>query len=78
MRLQHFAVAQVHVYAAGQAGIEAANRAHNIDAFEILRPIFFEDRRVLHRVFIRTRRAINIARVGIPGRRRIRMIVGDL
>ena len=54
MRLQHFAVAQVHVYAAGQAGIEAANRAHNIDAFEILRPIFFEDRRVLHRVLVRS------------------------
>ena len=64
--------------AAGQAGIEAAHRAHDVDALEFVRTVLLEDRRVLHRVLVRTRRAVNVARVRVPRRRRIRMVVGDL
>ncbi len=75
---QDLAIAQVHVDAARQARIKAAHRAHDVDAFEFIRPVLLEDRRVLHRIFVRTRSSVNVARVGIPASRRIRMIVGDL
>ena len=78
MRLQHLAVAQIHVYAARQARIKAAHRAHDVDALEFVRPVLFEDRRILHRIFVRTRRSVDVARIGVPRRRRIRMIVRDL
>src|SRR3954471_8741862 len=78
MGLEHLAIAEIHVDAAGQAGIEAAHCAHDVDALELVWPILFEDWRVLHRILIRTRSAIDVARIGIPGRRRIGMIVGDL
>ena len=76
--LQDLAVAEIHVDAAGQTGIEAAHRAHDIDALEFVRTVLLKDRRVLHRVFVRSRRAVNIARIRVPRRRRIRMVVGDL
>ena len=78
MRLQNLSVAQVHVHAARQAWIEAANRTHDVDSLEFVRPVFLEDRRVLHRVFVGAWRAIRIARIGVPRRRRIGMIIGDL
>src|SRR5580700_11667172 len=78
MRLQHLAVSQIHVDTARQARIEASDRPHDVDSFELIRAIFFKDRSVLHRVLVRTRSAISVARIGIPGGRRIRMIVGDL
>src|SRR5579875_2158 len=76
--LQFLTLAQVHVNPAWQAWIEAAHRAHNIDAFEILRPVLLEDRRVLHCVLVRAGRAVDIARAGIPGSRWIGMIIGNL
>ena len=78
MRLQHFAVAQVHVNAARQTRIEAAHGSHYIDPFEFIGTVFFEDWSVLHRVLVRSGSAINIAWIGIPGCWRIRMIVRDL
>ena len=32
----------------------------------------------LHRVLVRARRAVDVARVGVPRRRRVRVVVGDL
>src|SRR5579862_7084136 len=78
LRLQHFSIAQIHVYAAGQARIETSHRPHDVDPLEFIGTIFLEDRRVLHRILIRTRSAIYVTRIGVPGRRRIRMIVCDL
>src|SRR5262249_21509999 len=77
-RLQRLAVAQIHVHAAWQARVEAAYGAHNIYAFEIVRPVLFEDRRALHRVLIRPRRSVDVTRAGVPRRRRVRVIIGDL
>src|SRR6185436_20136089 len=34
--LHHLAVAEVHVDAARQAGVEAADRAHDVDALELV------------------------------------------
>src|SRR5215470_1630098 len=48
-RLQHFAIAEIHMDAAGQAWIEAADGAHDIYAFEIVGTVLFENGRVLHR-----------------------------
>src|SRR5437764_9272021 len=76
--LKQFAFAQVHVYSAGQARIEAADRTHNIDSFESVRTIILKNRRVLDAVFIGTRSAIHITGTGVPWRRRVRMVVGDL
>ena len=78
MRLQHLAIAQVHVNTAGQAWIEASDCPHDIDALEVFRTVFLEDRCVLHRVFVRPGRAKAVTRVGVPGGWRIGMIVGDL
>src|SRR5258708_686258 len=66
------------MYAAGQAWIEAANRAHDVDTLEILRAVVFEDRRVLYRIFIGAGSSIDITRFRVPRRWRIRMVVGDL
>src|SRR5580698_7809715 len=66
------------MHAAGQTRVEAPNRAHNIDALELIPAVFLEDGSVLYGVFIGARRAVGIARIGVPRRRRVRMIVGDL
>src|SRR5277367_1159007 len=76
-RLQNLAVAQIHVHAARQARIKAAHGAHDVDALELVRPVLLKDWRVLHRVFVGTRRSINVPRIGVPRRRRIRMVVCD-
>ncbi len=64
--------------AAGQARVEAAHRAHDVDALELVRPVLLEDRRVLHRVLVGAGRAVDVARAGVPGRGRIGVVVGDL
>src|SRR5690606_41288912 len=51
-RAQRAALAEVHVDAAGQARVEAADRAHDVDALEVLRPVLLEDRHVLHGVLV--------------------------
>src|SRR6202789_4544347 len=76
--VQNFPVAQVHVHAAGQARIEAANGAHDIYALKFVRTVFLEDRCILYRVFVGAGRPINIPGVGVPRRGRIRVIVRDL
>src|SRR5271165_5174553 len=78
VRLQHFSVPQIHMHATWQTRIEAPHRTHDVDSLELVRTVFFEDRSVLYRVLVRTRSAVNVTRIGIPGRRRIRVIVGDL
>src|ERR1700682_6295090 len=78
MRLQHFAVPQIHVHAARQTRIKTPHRAHDINSLELVRTVFLKDRSVLHRVLIWTRSAVNVAWIGIPGGRRIRVVVGDL
>src|SRR5690349_2524706 len=78
MRSQDFAIADVHMYAARQAGIEAANGPHDVDAFELVRTILLKDRCVLDGVLVWTSRPVDIARACIPRGRRIRMIVCDL
>src|SRR5580704_7749103 len=77
MCLQHLSVAQIHMHPARQARIETAHRAHDIDPLKFIRAVLLEDWGVLHRVFVRSRRAVNVAWIRIPGRRRIRMVVGD-
>src|SRR3979490_2768470 len=54
-------VSHVHVYAAGQAGIEAAHGTHDVDALEALRPVLLEDRTPLHRVLVRAGRTEVVA-----------------
>src|SRR5438046_2191392 len=76
--LQLFARPQVHVHPAWQAGVEAPHRAHDIDPLERVLAVLLEDRRVLYRILVRAGRAQRIARAGVPRRRRIRVIVGDL
>src|SRR5271154_3596481 len=77
VRLQHLAITQIHVHAARQAGVEAAHRTHDIYALEFFRTILFEDRRVLHRIFVGTGGAIDVTRIGIPRSWRIGMVIGD-
>src|SRR5579862_7786011 len=77
MLLHDLAVAQIHVDAAGQARVEAAYRAHDVDALEVVAAVFLEDRRPLDRVLVRAGRAVDIARAGVPGRRRVGVVVGD-
>src|SRR5947207_1253650 len=51
--LDHPAVAEVHVDAARQARIEAAHRAHDVDALEVLGAVLLEQVHALHRVLVR-------------------------
>ena len=77
-RFQNLSVSQIHVHAARQARIEASHRAHDVDPLESFRPVFFENWRILYGVLVGSRRSVNIARTGVPGCRRIRMIIRDL
>ena len=65
------------MHATRQARVETSDGSHNVYAFEVGGSVFLEHRRVLLGVFIRSGRSVNIARAGVPGRRRIRMIIGD-
>src|ERR1700728_3130660 len=77
-RFEHLSIAEIHMHAAREAWVKAANGAHNIDALELVGPIFFEDGRILHRIFIGTRSSVNITRIRVPGCWWIGMIVGYL
>src|SRR4051812_50071801 len=68
--LQRLPVAQVHVHAAGQAGVEAADRAHDVDALEVLPVVLLEDRLALDGVLVGAGRAEAVPRAGVPGGRR--------
>src|ERR1044072_3308735 len=61
-----------------QTGVETPYGAHNVYTFEVIRTVLFKDRGPLYSVFIRPRGAVDVARVGVPGGRRIRMIIGNL
>src|SRR5262249_8970086 len=76
--LQGLALPEVHVHTAGQAWIEAAHRAHDVDALEVLPRVLLEDRLTLHRILVGARCAEAVARAGVPRRRRIWVVVGDL
>src|SRR5579863_5713016 len=60
-RLDALAFPQIHVHAAWEAGIEAAHRAHDVDALEVLWSVLFVNRRVLHGVLVGTRRPVDVA-----------------
>jgi hydrogenase large subunit len=77
-QVQAPALAEVHVHPARQAGVETAHGAHHVDAFEVLAVVLLEDRLALHGVLIGPRRSVAVPRAGVPRRRRIRVIVGDL
>src|SRR6266700_1460795 len=64
--LQRLPVAEVGVDAAGQAGVEAAHRPHDVDALEVVRPVLLEDGRVLDRVLVGPGRAVDVARARVP------------
>src|SRR5271156_4854837 len=44
VRLENFAIAEVHVHAARQAGIKATNGAYDKNKFELERTILLKDR----------------------------------
>src|SRR6202522_628865 len=77
-RVQGLAVAQVHVHAAGQTRVEAAYGPHDVDALEVIRRVLLEDRRVLHRVLVRSRRSVAVADAAVPRGGRVRVVVRDL
>src|SRR5262245_53271499 len=57
--LEHLAVAQVHVDAAGQAGVEAAHGAHDVDSLEgVPRRVLLEDRATGDGVLVGAQRAV--------------------
>ena len=62
VRFDGLPVAEIHMHATRQTRIEAAHSAHDVDAFEFVWPVLLEDRRVLHRVLIRSWRAIHVPR----------------
>src|SRR5579883_750771 len=76
--LDGLAVAHIHVNAAGQAGVETAHGAHDVDTLEVVRPVLFEDRCALDRVLVGPRCTEDVARSSVPRGWRIGMIVGDL
>src|ERR1700730_17602368 len=66
------------MHAARQTRIKASHRAHDVNALEFLRPVFFEDGSVLYRILVRPRSAVNVAWIRVPGCRRVGMVVCDL
>ena len=49
------------MHAAGQARIKTANGAHDVDAFELVGAVLFEDRRILNCIFVWPRRSVDIS-----------------
>src|SRR5215471_2722281 len=76
--LELLAGAQIHVNAAGETGIEASNRAHDVDPLERIGRILLEKRGVLDGVLVGTGRAEAVAGARVPRRGRIRVVVRDL
>ena len=66
------------MHAARQARVERADRAHDVDAAEVVRVGLLEDRHAVARVLVRAGRAVGVGRRAVPRRRRIRVVVGDL
>src|SRR5215471_5059055 len=56
--LENLASADIHVHAARQARIKAAHGAHDVDTLELVGSVLFENRSVLHGVFVRARRPV--------------------
>src|ERR1700733_823487 len=75
---QRLSFSKIHMDAAWQARIEAPYRTHDVYTLEFIRPVLFKNRRILNRVFVRTGRAVEIARIGVPRGGRVRMIIGYL
>src|SRR6476646_9548691 len=75
---ENLPAADIHVDAARQTRIKATHSPHDVDALELVRSVFFEDRRVLNRILVGTGSAEHIARTGVPRRGRIWVIVRDL
>ncbi len=63
--------------AARQTRVETSDGSHYVYTFEVIGSVFLENRRVLHGIFIRSGHSVNVARIGVPRSRRIRMIIGD-
>src|SRR5215468_9504251 len=61
------AFSQVHMHSARKTWVKASNRPHDIDAFEVVRSVFFEDRCVFYSVFVRTRSSVFTSYVPTPG-----------
>src|SRR5262249_46790641 len=76
--LQGLAFPQVHVHTAGQAWIETAHRAHDVDALEVFPSVLLEDRLTLYRILVGARCTKAVARAGVPRRGWVGVIVGDL
>ncbi len=76
--LQNLSAADIHMNTARQAGVEAADRPHDVDAFKFIWTVFLKYGRVLDRIFIRSGGPVNVAWTRIPRCRRIGMVVGDL
>ncbi len=77
VRFQCFAISQVHVNTAGQAGVKTPHRAHDINALELVWSVLLKNGSILYRVFVWTRRAVDVTRIRVPGRGRIWMIIGN-
>ena len=71
-------LAEVHVHAARQARVEAADRAHDVDAAEVVRAVLLEDRLAHAPRPRRARGTVGVRRAAVPRRRRVRVVVGDL
>src|SRR5262245_821699 len=78
VRLQHPPVAEIHMHAARQARVEAADSAHDVNALELLGRVLLEDWRILYSILIWTRCTVDVTRAGIPWRRWIGVVVGNL
>ena len=61
-----------------QAGIEAAHCSHDVDTLKGVRTVVFEDRGVLHGIFVGAGRAVDVSHATIPWCRGIGVVVGDL
>src|SRR5262245_57785992 len=76
-RFQRLAGAKIHMHSTRHARVKAPHYAHDVNPLEIIGHVLFEDGPTWHRILIGTRRAVNVARAGVPRRRRIRVIIGD-
>src|ERR1700720_4208882 len=77
MSFEQLSVAQIHVYSARQARVKTPHRPHNVDALELVWAIFLENWGVLHGILVRPWCSRDVARIRVPGRRRVWMVVRD-
>src|SRR3954465_11051562 len=76
--LEYLAIAQVHVDSAGQARVEAAHRAHNVDAPEVVGAVLLEDRGARDRVLVWPGRPVIVGGRPVPRRGWVWVVVSDL